>query len=170
MEFLKILHNLFYAKTDKEISGLKAEIEILKQTPIIPLEKGKITIQQVNEILKGAFPNAQIFLSDMEYSLTDVAEASSYTIKSLISTKKYVAETHDCDNFSFALCGYWSESLKSFSVGIIWTKEHAFNVGIFLDENGSNHLYIIEPQTNAFMELPEAQKNKMYQNVQVIMM
>jgi hypothetical protein len=172
------IYNLIYGKKDKEISDLKSQIDNLNSTIDalvnsnkikIPEVKGTITISQVNTILTTNFPNADIHLSDSQYSMTTLDEASKFTMQSLISTKKYETEVHDCDNFSYALCGYWSDSLKSFPLGIAWTATHAFNVGIFLDSNGSNHLYIIEPQTNAFMEVKDAQKDSLYKNIKVIM-
>lgn len=59
-----------------------------------------------------------------------------------------------CDNFSFALMGYWSDGLKSFPFGMAWSQNHAFNFMIDSDKN----FWIVEPQTNQWMTLEEAKK------------
>ena len=70
----------------------------------------------------------------------------------------YIAEAHDCDNFSFAAMGYFSQGLYSFAFGIMWSGVHAFN--FMFDEN--KELWIFEPQSNTFMTVEDALKNPIY--------
>ena len=54
----------------------------------------------------------------------------------------YVAETHDCDDFAFALKGQVGHGL-----GIAWNAKHCWNIA--LCEDGVRH---IEPQTGEFKD------------------
>jgi hypothetical protein len=121
-----------------------------------PKEIGNISNSKVNEILSPFCRD--LFLSDNNYSTTNITEAKSFVRGSMIETKKYMSESHDCDNFSYALNGYWSDSLYSFCFGIAWSKSHAFNIMIDNEEN----IWIIEPQNNKWMTLEEAKLSSKY--------
>lgn len=123
-----------------------------------PLITGKIEISELAKIVK---PYAkEIYLSDGIFQLTSVKEASKFTAKTKVTGKKYTAEGHDCDNFSFALMGYWSQELSSFAFGIAWSGEHAFNWMV----DDQKELWVCEPQTNSWMKINEAQKQKKYKD------
>jgi hypothetical protein len=128
-----------------------------------PEELGRISNPRVNDLLLPLTNN--IFLSDNEYSTTSMTNAKAFTKKSMIETDKWIAEKHDCDNFSYALNGYWADSLYSFCFGIAWSKSHAFN--IMIDNN--EVIWICEPQTNTWILLEEAKLNKDYYPFRMIL-
>jgi len=130
-----------------------------------PKSLDKISILDTNLLLKYHFPKADIHLSDANFSLTSKEEAEKYVLQSSVYKAKYVSESHDCDNYSFAMQGYWSEGLESFAFGIAWSNLHAFN--IMIDSN--KDIWVIEPQTGKFMTLQESKINKMY-DIQLIIM
>ena len=140
------------------------EIEEKKLPITIPLVLGTIAYKDVIKLLYPITSN--IYLSDGSFSVTSVEEAKKFTKKSLIEARKFIAENNDCDNYSYALNGYWSQGLYSFVVGIAWSKNdkgwvHAFNIGIF-NVKGKNEVYIIEPQTNTYFKLEDIQNSKTY--------
>ena len=130
----------------------------------IPQIKDSIGIIQVKEILRKHCKSQNIYLSDPTYLITSMHEAKRFTKESLIETKKYQLHTHDCENFSFALNGYWSDSLKSFCFGIAWSKTHAFNIMI----DYKKQIWICEPQTNKWTKIESFKNNKMYYPLRLI--
>lgn len=106
-----------------------------------------------------------IYLSDMTYGLTSKKEAIKYSIETALQYKKWIKEKHDCDEFSFALMGYWNKGLEQFCFGVAWSKSHAFN--IMIDNN--KQIWIVEPQNNAFMKIEDVMKNKMYYPFRLIL-
>lgn len=131
-----------------------------------PRELGRITINEAYTLLSSNFPTAQIFLSDSYYSLTSMQEASIFSNETKVAAQKYISEGHDCDNFSFALLGYWSQGLLSFAFGAAWSQNHAFNL-IITDKK---EVYLIEPQTNKYFSLAEVSNNPTYSNIRMIIM
>ena len=150
----------------KEIERLKEQISELSFTLTEPSTYGTISYGDVSSILNNCFPNAEINISDSYFNLTTMEEAKVFTVDTKVCYRKWVAEDHDCDNFSFALMGYWSQGLKSFAFGIAWSAGHAFNFMIDKDKK----VWIIEPQTNSYMLLVDAQKNPMYSNVRLVLL
>ena len=78
---------------------------------------------------------AEIFLPDANikvYNKDDVKAAHELTE---VSSIKYVAEEHDCDDFAAELYGKF--------VGLVWTNVHALN--FFYDQDAT--FWWIEPQT-----------------------
>lgn len=112
---------------------------------------GTISNQDVRNLLSKYCGN--IYLSDMNYKTTSMTEAKRFTIDTRVSYRQWISESHDCDNFSFASMGYWSKGLWSFSYGIAWSMNHAFN--IMVDNN--NQVWIVEPQTNVYTKIEESQ-------------
>jgi len=129
----------------------------------IPEIKGEIKIGEVNQLLKSHCKN--IFLSDPFFKTTSMEEAKRYSEESLIQTRSYMADVYDCDNFSYALNGYWSDSLKSFCFGIAWSKIHAFNVMI----DNKKQIWIIEPQSNKWMKIESVKKNEKYYPLKLVL-
>jgi len=143
-----------------KIFGIKPEVIIQYQSVQItqPLILGQITISELAKILQ---PYAkEIYLSDNVFMLTSVNEAKKFTQKTMVSQANYSSEGHDCDNFSFALMGYWSEELSSFAFGIAWSGVHAFNWMV----NDAKQLWVCEPQTNNWITISEAQKQDIYKD------
>lgn len=142
----------------ENVTQLQNNIDLLTKNQTIeqPKSLGTLSYETVNKILSQMTQN--YYISDSYFQTTTKDEALKFSAKSNVWAKKWVAENHDCDNFSFALNGYWSEGLYSFSFGIAWTQLHAFN--FFIDNN--KQLWIVEPQTNNYMTLETAKKNKNY--------
>jgi hypothetical protein len=121
--------------------------------PTQPSSLGTISYNEVNNILNNM--QSAVYISDNFFQTTTMDIARVYSAKSKVWAEKWTAENHDCDNFSFALNGYWSEGLYSFAFGIAWSDNHAFN--FFIDNN--KQLWIVEPQTNEYMTLDQAKKH-----------
>lgn len=129
----------------------------------IPEIKGEITIGEIRVLLGKYCKN--LFISDPYFKTTSMEEAKRYSAESLIQTRSYMKEIHDCDNFSYALNGYWSDSLKSFCFGIAWSDIHAFNILISNDKQ----IWICEPQNNKWYKLKDIKKNKMYYPLRLVL-
>jgi hypothetical protein len=142
------------------IAALKTENTQLKagktKTPI-PKITGTISYNEVFTILNNAGAK-DIRISDMNFSTCSMEEAQVFVAKAQIQYEKYVAETHDCDNFSAELWGYWNDSLQSFPFGIVWSKTHAFN--FFIDDK--KKLWIVEPQQGRFYSIEDLKNNVNY--------
>ena len=127
-----------------------------------PKELGKISNARVNQLLSPLCKN--LFLSDDNYSTTSVDEANIFTKASSIESVTYTSE-HDCDNFSFALNGYWSDSLYSFCFGVAWSGNHAFNLMI----DDKEKIWICEPQNNMWFDLETIKLNAQYYPFRLIL-
>jgi hypothetical protein len=167
---VKRLYNRLFADEVKaqldEISNLKADVERLKAGLQIefPSTLNTITIGEIYPMLKGI--SSEVYISDEWFNLTSQEEASKFSEETHVQYASWVQENHDCDNFSFALLGYWSEGLKSFAFGAAWSARHAFN--IMVDSN--KEVWIIEPQTNKWTKLEEIRENEMYYPIRLIIM
>lgn len=118
-----------------------------------PTEKGSISYSDMWTAINKNLEISNIYISDAKFCLTSVTEAKNYLdAQPRIS---YIPEAHDCDNFSFASMGYFSQGLYSFAYGIAWSGVHAFNFMIDSDRK----FWIVEPQTNSFMSVEEAKKS-----------
>jgi hypothetical protein len=150
---MKWLYNLIYGEKDKEIQRLKDEILSLQVVTFdIPESFGIITWQEEIKLLGEAF-KCPINITDNFLQVTSVEEAKKFTVESKIQYRKWTTESYDCDNFSASLYGYWSDSLKSFAIGMARSSNHQFNIMIDKDKK----IWIIEPQNNKFMTIEEAQ-------------
>ena len=118
-----------------------------------PKHYGVVKLKEAYGIL-NELANA-VYLSDEQFYTTTIEEAKKFSEGTKLQYKKWIKEDFDCDNFSFAAMGYWSQGLKSFAFGIAWSDNHAFNIGIFL-EDGERKIYFIEPQTNQYFDLETA--------------
>jgi hypothetical protein len=148
-----------------EINSLKYQIEELKkQTNLTePSKLGTISLNNMYVLLTQHTTN--IFLSDEFYNLTSKEEAEKFSKETKVQYDTWVADNHDCDNFSFALMGYWSRGLYSFAFGIGWSKTHAFN--IMIDNN--KQIWIVEPQTNQYFKIEDVINNKLYYPLRLIL-
>lgn len=137
------------SQKDSELNRLRS---MLSGSIDEPNSLGTITGNEAFSILNKY--TSVIYLSDTYFNVTSVEEAKTFTNETKVSAKSYIKDGRDCDNFSFALMGYWSEGLKSFAFGTAWSASHAFN---FMIDNNKK-LWIVEPQTNKYMSVEEAQK------------
>ena len=151
-----------------EVTGLNTQVlYLLKQSkPVEAKSYGRVSYNNAMGILKKALNPSQVYLSDLNFDVTTVAEAKRFSKETLVNTKKYASESHDCENFSWALLGYWSEGLKSFAFGFAWSNSHSFN--IMIDSDGK--VWIIEPQTNEYIPVEKAKKLKQFFPIRLIVM
>lgn len=151
-------------KVNKELEEIIDELE--KQlNPPAPKTLGYIDMISTKNILNKYCSESKIFLSDPGYSTTSMEEAAKFTALSKVQKQKYESNKRDCDNFSYSLAGYWSDSLYSFCFGIAWSRTHAFNIMI----DDKKQVWICEPQTNSWMKIDDAQKKKMYYDIQLVL-
>ena len=140
----------------------------------MPKSYGKITFSETRAILKTVCNNSNIFVTDAHTNLTSKDEAKKFSEQTKVDLKQYIAENHDCDDFSFALQGYWSQGLEDFAFGIAWSQTdnggwlHAFNIGIFTTDGKDRAVYIIEPQTNRWYTLAQSKTMPMYKNIALV--
>ena len=138
--------------------------EIVKKL-VYPASLAETSNLELRIILQKAFPDAQLILSDLHFHLTDLTEAQRFCTETKVSTWTYVPENHDCENFSYALMGRWSEAAWSFAFGIAHSNVHAFNWLVDCERN----VWIVEPQTNKFLTIEEAKLDNQYCPVKLIM-
>ena len=150
---------------DEEISKLNIVIEKLKIRKDLDFPKsyGQIKLNEVFSLLSKV--SSQVYISDDFLDLTTQTEASKFSEETAVMYRTWVSEQHDCDNFSFALNGYWSDGLKSFAFGIAWSQIHAFNIMVDKDLE----IWIVEPQTNKWTLLEEVTDSK-YKDIKLIVM
>lgn len=160
------LYNLIHGNCINQIDSLTNEnselkIKITELNKVInkeivnePSSKGTIGYTETQKILREKLDCYNVNLSDNYFNLTDKDTAKKYSSEAKVAYKQWIREGHDCDNFSFAAMGYWSQGLISFAFGIAWSNNHAFN--IMVDNN--KQIWIVEPQTNDYMTIEEAQK------------
>ena len=152
---------------EQEIKMLNEKIDLLKKAmkgediSYEPEKLGEIKILELRNLL---YPYCKdIHLSDTIYGLTSVEEAKRFSIATKIECRKWLREQHDCDEFSFALMGYWNDGLKQFAFGIAWSDLHAFNIMV----DDKKQVWIIEPQENKFIKIEDAKSP--YKLLKVIM-
>lgn len=95
-------------------------------------------------------------LSDDFFNTTTQTEASTFVSRTKVQDREWKLNDHDCDNFSFALLGYWSHGFLSFPFGYARSATHAFN--IMVDNKGV--LWICEPQSNTWWKYDDNTESK----------
>ena len=164
MDFINWLKKILGCKEEElkvEITSLKDRVEVLKKMLEgdefeHPKVLGTISNTELRALLSPYCDDVQ--LSDRVYGLTSVEEAKEYSETTKVAIRKWISEKYDCDEFSFALMGYWNLDLFQFSFGIAWSNFHAFN--IFVDNN--KNIFVVEPQTNKFIPIEKAKTNGLY--------
>jgi hypothetical protein len=149
-----------------EISRVLADNERLRVRKKIeePTSLGTIQLKDIYPILLNICPN--VYISDEYFNLASQEEASKFSEETHVRYMEYITSGRDCENFSWALLGYWSQGLQSFAFGFCWTAKHAFN--IMLDNN--RELWVCEPQTNKWTKMEELKNNPMYYPPKLIVM
>lgn len=142
------------------ITWLYQKYVVIENTP---RSYGIITKAEVAEILKSYCDT--INFSDPDYELTTMMDAKYFTKISKINDRKYIKNKNDCENFSFALLGYWSDSLKSFCFGYARSRTHAFNIMI----DNKKKVWICEPQSNRWMLITD-EKDEQYLPITLILL
>ena len=181
-------HIWFKKEIDKGIEEINIEISALKEqirdkdVEIVNLEK---EIQKLKRLLKGDKEKVNCYgtmtsvdlrsllrphsntvrLSDSIYGLTTSEEAKIYSETTKVAIKEYIKNSYDCDEFSFALMGYWNLDLYQFAFGIAWSKTHAFNIMVDNDKQ----IWVIEPQSNIFYKIEKVKDKSQYYPMDMIL-
>lgn len=103
---------------------------------------GKIDIYRASSALLDTLEGmgdskAEIYLPDADIKTYNKEEISVCYELEEVSSIKFVADTHDCDDFAAELYGKFA--------GLVWTNVHALN--FFFDESGT--FWWIEPQNKS---------------------
>lgn len=106
---------------------------------------------RVIEILKPYTDN--IWSSDSYYNTVNKKIIQDFLLKNPVNGRKYLVESHDCDDFSFELMGNVSDWSSDILFGIVWGNNangdaHAWN--FFIDDK--EKLWFVEPQTDQIFE------------------
>lgn len=146
------------SELNNQVISLNKQIEVLKQNVKIvePKPLGSLTYGETSTILSKYAKT--YFISDEYFNLTSREEATRFCEDTKVKYKQWVINNHDCDNFSFALMGYWSEGLKSFAFGMAWTDAHAFNFMI----DDKKRVWVVEPQSNSWTLVENVSNKQMY--------
>jgi len=139
-----------------------------------PIITSEIDYYELNKLLKKKLPQAMwtkatIYLVDRTYQLISKAEMERFLKQDLTDLQEYVAEFHDCDDFSWALLG--SISAKEWSgiaFGFAFSNTHAFNIFV----SDEKEVYIVEPQRDLIWKVNEIPKQykKYFVPIRICMM
>jgi hypothetical protein len=114
-----------------------------------------LTSQELMTTVTNEFgePCARIIL-DRTYTLIDLVWLKTFLKDySSVDTRKYVAESFDCDSFSFVLKGEIERLEQGLALGLLTVKtESGYHMlNFFVDTNKT--VYLIEPQSDAIFRL-----------------
>ena len=123
-----------------------------------PVSDKSIKIDELRRLLRGQFPDAQIFLSDMDYKLCSIDDVNYFLKQDKTDKIKYQREYWDCDDASYRLLGQFSiPGWSALCFGICWSDLHSLNC--FLDE--AKQFWFVEPQKDTIQKnLSEWQGSK----------
>jgi len=127
-----------------------ADISTIQPTSSIKVDNNYVyTIISTKFTNKYAFDKAHVYLSDSAYYLCSKADIETFLAQDATNKQNFVAETFDCDDFSYRLMGQLSiPSWSAIAFGIVWTNTHALNC--FIDDTGK--FYFVEPQSGKLQE------------------
>lgn len=125
-----------------------------KPEPPVVTPRKQVDSAYIFGILDSVMPDAaHIYISDNTYWLCTKADLESFLAMDATNKDQYVAEEHDCDDFSYRLMGQLStQEWSNIAAGIVWTNLHALNC--FIDSDGK--FWFIEPQSDTLQEHLEA--------------
>jgi len=95
-------------------------------------------------------------LTDTNYKLVDVDKLKTFLARNSTSSRQYVSDSNDCDDFALILLGdvtRWDSSL-AFGIAFVVKEDgdyHALNVLISTQKK----VYLVEPQSDEVFEVPE---------------
>jgi len=168
-KFRRLLGCKCYEK-GKEISELKLDNVALQDA--MKGDSEAIDEPKRLDIITGASlrkllaPYAKsVHISDNVFGLTSQRKAKDFSVKTKVASNKWLSEKYDCDEFSFALMGYWNKGLSQFAFGIAWTNVHAFNIMV----DDKEQIWIVEPQTNKFTRIELMKNHLSYKDIDVIL-
>jgi hypothetical protein len=113
--------------------------------PIPIITYTDITYGDLWDLLKAKFPDAQIWLSDMDYRLCSGEYIDNALAIDDTNRQTYVNEKFDCDDFAYRLMGQLCvPETSDLAFGIVWTDVHALN--LFIDNQ--KKIWFVEPQSD----------------------
>ena len=160
-----MFEDMFKRKAKKEEKKEKEVIKIVekivyKRFPLFEKQTSTETIDgnEAKDIVKASVGSITFNKADALYKLVDLNHFERFLAQNQVSERVYVANDHDCDDFSFELMGDVSDWDSHVAFGICWGMTssggaHAWNWFIGTDRQ----FYFIEPQTNAIF-LPTTEK------------
>ena len=130
------------------------------QPPFYPPKLGTINIKELNMLLYTAFKTPgktlDLHLGDRNFGVTDMISAKKFSdTHHRPQMATWLSEAYDCEDFSYALMGFWRRIVGTVAFGIVWSDTHAFN--FMVDEK--RQIWIVEPQGNKFTRFEEAKKD-----------
>ena len=143
-----------FCEWGKLLGGCKPQIIEVPIPPVPPpIVRKQVASNYIYSCILNAFvPDVvhfPIYLSDAWYWLCSDADIETFLGIDRTNKDQYVAEEHDCDDFSYRLMGQLSiPEWSGVAFGIVWTDKHALNC--FIDEAGK--FWFIEPQTDKLQE------------------
>ncbi len=95
-------------------------------------------------------------LTDTRYKLVDINQLKIFLSRNTTNSRKYIADSNDCDDFALILLGdvtRWDSDL-AFGMAFVVKEDgdyHALNVLISTEKK----VYLVEPQTDDVFEVPD---------------
>jgi len=160
-------------KASLKLEGLEGTYEYKFATDLVIKNNATIKAEEVKEIYQKCFKNTTIcdlnrnwLFSDQNYRVANLDQVHSLLKKSKVYQLKYQAEEHDCDDYAFALMGYfhydpdvpkWQSTVDQ-AIFITW---------IILEVDGKLYghalesccdgakVYMIEPQNGKIYNVPD---------------
>ncbi len=110
-----------------------------------------ITGDEVRALL-GKYTN-QLWISDGLFKLVSTQSLEAFLASDTINNRPYIAEKHDCDDYSYELMGHVSDWNSDNTFGIVWGlngdgNAHAWN--FYIDEK--RVVKFVEPQTDTIFD------------------
>jgi len=95
----------------------------------------------------------QLWISDGSFRTIIKDDMAQFLASNPVNQRKYVNDSHDCDDFSYELMGDVSEWNPDNTFGIVWGNRvdgaaHAWN--FFID--GNMKVWFVEPQNDGIFE------------------
>lgn len=118
---------------------------------VIPKIMPSMTSDYVGDLLRKY--TDKIWLSDGTFQLVDTQNLKDFLASDSINKRPYIAEKHDCDDYSYELMGHVSDWNPDNTFGIVWGLNsdgggHAWN--FFISEK--KKIMFVEPQSDAIFE------------------
>lgn len=132
------------------------EIETKLFVPCPKKNREEISSDDLAELLRKEFgEDATIYLVDWDYHLIDKEEMERFLAEDKTDLAEYVAEYHDCDDFSFRLMGQisvpgWSDLAFGIVFALVPGGGHAVNCFV----SNEKEVYLIEPQNDEIFKKP----------------
>ncbi|WP_129582607.1 lectin MOA-related protein [Methanolobus psychrotolerans] len=100
-------------------------------------------------MLETKFPDADIRLSDTSFKLVDAKQFKAFLSRNATDGRKYIRESHDCDDFSYILLGDVTKWDSDLAFGIAWgTNSSGTNHSVNLAITTSGDIVLVEPQND----------------------